>query len=135
MADNLSDVFETNVLDLITHTTGSTNYAQPSSLWVGLCTGASDAGPGETSGSGYARVTFTMRAATSGSNTGPAATCTFPQASASWGTINSYAVFAASTGSTGASQYLWWGSVSPTVAITTNDTVSFAADAMTLTMG
>lgn len=135
MADNLSDVFETNVLDLITHSAGSGNYSQPLSLWVGLCTGASDAAPGETSGSGYARVTMTMRAATTGQATGPAATCTFPQASASWGTINSYAVFAASTGSTGASQYLWWGVVSPTVAITTNDTVSFAADAMTLTMG
>jgi hypothetical protein len=136
MADNLSDVFETNVLDLITHTTGSTNYVQPGSLWVGLCsTAPTDAAPNETSGSGYARVTMNMRPATTGQNTGPAATCTFPQASASWGTISGYAVFAASTGSTGASQYLWYGVVSPTVAVTTNDTVSFAADAMTLTMG
>ena len=135
MADNLSDYFENALLNLITNTAGSTQYVQPGSLWVGLCTGASDAGPGETSGTGYARVTFNMRVATSGTGTGPAATCTFPQASASWGTINSYAVFAASTGSTGASQYLWWGVVSPTVAVSTNDTVSFAADAMTLTMG
>jgi hypothetical protein len=136
MADNLADTTETNLLDYFLKTANSTNWAQPGSLWVGLCTAApTDSATNECTAGGYARKQIAFSTAASGASTGPTGTCTFDQATTSWGTISGYIVGGASTGSTGTSSYLFYGVVSPTVAVTTNDTVSFAANAMTLTFG
>jgi len=140
MADNLASVFEGQILDNIINSGNSAGFTKPTALFVGLCTAAPvGTNCAEVTGDSYTRVPMTMGIATTGqsvaSATGPSAAVTFPMCTTSWGTINGYAVFKASTGSTGASQYLWYGVVSPTVAVTANDTVSFAAAAMTLTMG
>ena len=140
MADNLASVFEGQILDNIINSGNSAGYTKPTALFVGLCTAAPvGTNCAEVTGDSYTRVPMTMGIATTGqsvaSATGPSAAVTFPMCTTSWGTINGYAVFKASSGSTGASQYLWYGAVSPTVAVTANDTVSFAAAAMTLTMG
>lgn len=140
MADNLASVFEGQILDNIVNSSNSAGYTKPTALFVGLCTAAPvGTNAAEVSGDSYTRVPMTFGVATTGqsvaSATGPSAAVTFPMCTTSWGTINGYAVFKASSGSTGASQYLWYGAVSPTVAVTANDTVSFAIAAMTLTMG
>jgi hypothetical protein len=140
MADNLASVFESQILDNIVNSSASAGYTKPASLWVGLCTAAPvGTNAAEVTGDSYSRVTMVFGVATTGASvasaTGPSQAVTFPMCTTSWGTINGYAVFKASTGSTGASQYLWYGAVSPTVAVTANDTVSFAPAAMTLTMG
>jgi len=133
MADNLSNDLETRLLDYMLHTANSTNFASPASLWVGLCTAApSDTAPNECGAGGYARKQVAFTTASSGSSQGPTATTNFDQATTSWGTISGYAVFDEATGSSGATHYLFYGAVSPTVAVTANDTVSFAASAMTL---
>ena len=140
MADNLASVFEGQILDNIINSGNSAGYTKPTALFVGLCTAAPvGTNCAEVTGDSYTRVPMTMGVATTGNSvasaTGPSAAVTFPMCTTSWGTINGYAVFKASSGSTGASQYLWYGAVSPTVAVTANDTVSFAIAAMTLTMG
>lgn len=140
MADNLASVFEGQILDNILNTSASGGFTKPTALWVGLCTAAPvGTNAYEVSGDSYARVACTFGVATTGASvasaTGPSAAVTFPMCTTSWGTINGYAVFKATSGSTGASQYLFYGAVSPTVAVTANDTVSFAPNSMTLTMG
>jgi hypothetical protein len=139
MANNLSSVFEGSLLDDITLSGGTPAYTKPTKLWIGLCSAAPvGTNANEVSGDSYTRVPCTWGIATTGatsaSATGPSAAVTFPMCTTSWGTINGYGVFKASSGSTGASNYMWYGVVSPTVAVTANDTVSFAAAAMTLTM-
>jgi hypothetical protein len=134
MADNLPDAMETILLDYFLHTTGSTTWAAPASLWVGLCSAA----PTETVtnectvANNYNRVQIGFSPAVAGQATGPSAVATFSSASGSWGTINGYIICEASIGSAG-SNWLAYGAVSPTVAVTTNDTVSFATGAMSLT--
>ena len=142
MADNLASVFEGNLLDNIINSSNSAAFTKPTALFVGLCTAApvgTNAAEYSGADASYSRVVMTFGVATTGpsvaSASGPSAAVTFPMCTTSWGTINGYAVFKASSGSTGASQYLWWGVVSPTVAVTANDTVSFSPSAMTLTMG
>jgi hypothetical protein len=134
---NLPDVMETNLLDYFLKTANSTNFTAPGSLWVGLCTSApTDAATNECAVSNYARVQMPIGAVVaSGGTIGlPTVAVNFAQATSSWATgLAGYIVGAASTGSTGTSAYLFYGAISPTVAVTTNDTVSFAANAITLT--
>lgn len=134
MANNLADNLETKLLDYMLHTANSTNMtAVGTQLWVGLSTATpTDTVTNECTASGYARKQIAFATASSGSAQGPTATCTFDMATANWSTISGYCVFDAQTGSTGATNYLFHGAVSPTVAVTSNDTVSFAPSAMTL---
>jgi hypothetical protein len=136
MADNLPDAMETNLLDYFLKTANSTNFTPPGSLWVGLCTSApTETATNECATSNYARVQMPLGAVVaSGGTIGlPTVAVNFAQATSSWATgLAGYVVCAASTGSTGTSQYLFYGAISPTVAVTTNDTVSFAANAITL---
>jgi hypothetical protein len=142
MADNLPDAMEKALADYYLKTAGSTAMTQitSSSIWAGLCSTT----PTETTTNevttglnGYARaqVIFVTAASGDAGCLGPSAAVSFPSASGSWGTINGYGLFPYSTGSSGVSAYLAWGVVSPTVAVTTNDTVSFAASALTLAFG
>ena len=130
-----TDDLETKLLDYTLKTANSTNYAQPTSLYVGLCTTApTDSASGEyTSGTnGYLRKQIAFSTASSGSATAPTATCTFAQATGgSWGTIYGYAIFNHSTG-TNATNYLFYGSLASNVTVNQNDTVEFATNAITL---
>jgi len=132
---NLPDTMETALLDYYLQTANSTNYSTHASFWVGLCTGAypADDSFAEVTQASYSRRQITFSTASSGQATGPAASTAFPSASAAWGDVFGYGVFSASTGTAGTT-YLFHSSLNPTVAVTTNDTVSFATGAMTLTM-
>jgi hypothetical protein len=137
MANNLAQKTQKDLLDLTLHTAASTNWANPGSIWVGLCTATpTDAATNETTGgTNYVRKAISFGAASDASpsvSTGPTAVCTFTSAGGAWSTISGYALFAASTGSTGTDRYIAWGVVSPTVAVTTNDVVEFAAGAISL---
>jgi hypothetical protein len=86
----MTDYLENKTLD---HTLGTTAYAKPAAVYVGLFTTApADAGGGtEVSGGGYARKTATFAAATGGS-TSNNADITFDVATANWGTITAIGV-------------------------------------------
>ena len=138
MASNLSDLTEKALIDHLLKTSGSTLYTAitSGSIWAGLCTSApTDTATNEMSGSSYARAQVTFNAAASGDAgcIGPTIAVSFPSATGSWGDIVGYALFPCSSGSTsGSAQYLCYGVVSPSVNVTTNDTVSFAASALTI---
>ena len=139
MADNLSNLAEQNLCDYFLKTANSTNQTAitSSSIWAGLCTAApTDAATNECTAGSYARaqVTFTT-ASTNGAATGPTTTVSFPSATTSWGDHQRLRALRRLDRLHAASGYLAYGTVSPTVAVTTNDTVSFAANAMTLTFG
>lgn len=132
----LGSLTANNLCDVFFHSTNSANWTAPPSIWVGLCTGtpASNVTNECSVANNYGRIQVTWGTAANGSASGPSASATYVSASGTgWGTISGYIICAASTGSTGTSQYLAYGAVSPTVAVTTNDTVSFAANAMTMT--
>lgn len=134
MAGNLTDPLETALLDYVFHTANSTNYATTATFYVGLCTAApTDSTTNESTGSGYSRKTISFTTANAGAIYAPsaAATVTFDTATSSWGNIQGYALFAHSTSSVG-TNYQAWGVVSPSVAVTSNDQVSFAPSAITL---
>jgi len=136
MAGNMPDGNETALLNYYLRTTDSGTFTQAPSLWMGLCTATpTDSATNEVPvASNYNRIQVTWNAATTGAAPGPNATATFPSASGSWGTlINGYIICSASTGSSGL-LYMAYGTVSPSVAVTTNDIVSFAANACTISL-
>jgi hypothetical protein len=138
MASNMSDLLEKNLIDYVLKTANSTNMTAVTSgsIWAGLCTSApSDTATNECTVASYARkqVPFINAASGDAGCIGPSTAVAFDQCTGTaWGDIVGYALFPASSGSTGASQYLAYGVVSPSVNVTLNDTVSFAASAMTL---
>ena len=78
-------------------------------------------------------VAFATAASGDAGCVGPTASVAFAQCTGTaWGTMHGYALFPASSGSTGASMYLAYGALNPTVEVALNDTVSFAANALTL---
>ncbi len=93
---NLSDYAEDKMLD---HVLGTTTFTKPTAVYVALYTTATtDAGGGtEVSGGSYARTVVTFDAS-SGGATDAVSDVTFPQASASWGTITHIALRDAATG-------------------------------------
>lgn len=95
-----SDYSSRKILD---HIVGKTSYTMPTS-YVGLYTAApTDAGGGtEVSGNGYARVATTGTTWNAASGSAPAsnsnaAAITFPQSTASWGTLVAWGLFDAAT--------------------------------------
>jgi hypothetical protein len=82
----LSDYLENKLLD---HVLRNTSYTSPTTVYVGLFTAdPTDAGTGtEVSGGSYARQILSVTTATAGIVTS-SADITFPQATASWGTIS-----------------------------------------------
>lgn len=82
----LSDYLENKLLD---HVLRNTSYTSPTTVYVGLFTDdPTDAGSGtEVSGGSYARQILSVTTATAGIVTS-SADVTFPQATASWGTIS-----------------------------------------------
>jgi len=76
----------------------NTSYTSPTTVYVGLFTSdPTDANTGtEVSGGSYARTSVTFGAPSNGVTTSNA-DCTFPQATASWGTVGWIGLYDAST--------------------------------------
>ena len=129
MAGSKSDAFENLIL---AHALGSVAWTPPASVYVGLWTAAladasTGATAGEVSGGSYARVAV----ANNQTNWGTAAGGTvknqtvinFGTASAGWGTVTDFALLNAAASGT----ILYYGTLTQSKIIQTNDPVSFAA--------
>ena len=115
---------------LLNNTLRATQYTAPATVYVALFTATPTAAGGgtEVSGGSYARQSMTFGAAASGQVTS-SADCTFPQATAAWGTITSFALFdAATTGN-----MLYFGNLTTSKTINTGDQLKFAAGGVTVT--
>lgn len=127
---SFSDYLENKVLD---HIVGKTSFTMPTAYVALSTTDFTDAGTGGTEpGDTYARVTTSGAdwAVASGGATSNAAAITFPQASASWGTIGYFAVFDAAT----VGNMLFHGTVSPSKAVGAGDTPEFAIGDLDVTL-
>lgn len=132
MAGSKSDYLENELLD---HLYGGDDYSRPATVYLALFTSApTDAGGGtEVSGGAYARVAVTNNAtnwpAATGGTKKNGTAITFPTATANWGTVVAFAIFDAAT----AGNILHWGDLTVAKTVTTGDTPSFAANAITIT--
>ena len=139
----MSDYLENGLVDQIFR--GQT-APTTSTLYIGLYTAApSDTGGGtELSGSGYARVSVTSSLAnwagtqSTGSTTASSGTggetsnnidITFPEPTSSWGQVQAFGVFDASTGG----NLLFHGSLTINKTINEGDTVTFPAGSLVVT--
>lgn len=134
------DAYEVAVLDYITSAAGTT--VSPTNWFVALfTTSPNEAGSGqvEVSGGAYARVSmastdWAIAAAGAGGfpSTVDNSTATdFITATASWGTVISFGLFAAATGGTPQ----WWGTLDASKVVDNGDSVSFAIGTLILKLG
>ena len=131
---SFSDYLETKVLD---HVFGKIAYTMPT-VYVGLSTADPlDDGSGlaEPVGGAYARVATTgatWNAAVAGapSSINNAAAISFPQATASWGTVTHFALFDAATGG----NLLGSGALTAAKAVANGDTVKFDIGQLSATL-
>ena len=112
---------------LLDHVFGGSSFSKPATVYVALFTVTpNDAGGGtEVSGNGYARVAVTNNntnwpAASSGEKSNGAA-ITFPISTGSWGTVVAFGIFDAAT----SGNLLYWGALTESKAIGTEETPSF----------
>lgn len=128
---SFSNYLENELLD---HLFGKGAYTPPT-IYVGLSTadpGEDASGLAEPSGGSYARVS------TSGSDWNAAASgalsnaneISFPEATASWGTITHFALFDAAT----AGNMLGSGALTSSQAVASGNTVSFQAGDLDVTL-
>lgn len=122
---SISDYLEDNWLD---HILSTTAFTSPTVIAVTIGTSASDLGFNEVANTNnYSRVTVAagdFDVAASRAITHNAA-ITFPTASGSWGTPDQWAIYDNATH--GAGNLLAWGDITSPTAIGNNDTPSFAA--------
>jgi hypothetical protein len=123
-----SDFLENTILN---HVLRNTPYTPSTTIEVYLFTTLpAEAGTGgvEVSGGSYARQTVTFGAPSGGTvaNTG---SVTFPQASASWGTVVGLGLYA---NSGAGSQLLYFGALTTPKIVDIGDQLSFAASALTV---
>jgi hypothetical protein len=123
---SFSDFLENEILDQIF---GALAYSAPSALYFALSTAnPTDTGGGlsEPSGGSYARVSLTnnktLWVTASGGALDNAIAITFPQATASWGTVTHFAIMDA----TSAGNMIAWGTLSASKTIDNGDTAEFA---------
>ena len=125
---------------LLNYLHGVSPPAQPANVYVGLATSCNAAGTitGEPSGNGYARVLVdndsatTWSASTVGSKTNANATIVFPQCTTTgWGALT---IFFVSTASSGNTDTLYYGDLSPAITVNVGDTPSFATSQLTVTL-
>lgn len=127
-------------MKILDHVTGKTSYTVPT-YYVGLSTTTPTEGAGsftEPSAGAYARFQITgstWTAATGGdpSSTSYGATITFAQATGGWGTVTHFGLFSVATLSTGLVKF--WGTLTTSKAVQTNDTASFATNTMKIALG
>lgn len=138
----MTDYLENKIIDWLFR--GQT-FTPPAGLHMGLLTAApSDSAAGtEVSGNGYARVNLaptlanwagTQAAGSTTASTGNTGTTSnnsavnFPTPTASWGTVTHFAIYDAAS----AGNMLFYGALTISKTINQNDTVSFAAAALTV---
>ena len=91
---SFTNFLETEILD---HVFAGAAYTAPSTLYLGLFTGAPGEADGGTELSGSAYVRKPIAFTTSGDTTSNNAAVEFPTATGSWGTVTHVGVFDAST--------------------------------------
>jgi len=91
---SFTNFLETEILD---HVFAGAAYTAPSTLYLGLFTGAPGEAGGGTELSGNAYVRKAIAFTTSGDTTSNNAAVEFPTATGSWGTVTHVRVFDAST--------------------------------------
>lgn len=125
---SFSDFLENELLD---HVFRNSAYTQPTTVYAAAYTAApTDAGGGtEVTGGSYARTAITFGTAASGGTISNTAAVTFPQATASWGTIVAIGIFDAST----AGNLLAWDDFTG-VAIGTGDTLQINTGDLDITL-
>ena len=122
-------------LELLDHVLGGAAYSAPATVYVGLHTsnpGEDDSGT-EVTGGSYARVAVTNNAtnwpaAAAGAKSNGTA-ITFPQATASWGTVTHFGIYDAATDG----NLLYYGALGASNAVDTGDTPSFPAGDLDVT--
>lgn len=127
MAGSMTDFLENKILE---HSLGKTAYAMPGCYVALFTANPTDAGGGtEVTGGAYARQAATWAAASGGSISNNA-DINFPVATATWNTVTAIAIFdAAATGN-----MLWWGTLSTSKTINTNDQFKIATGNLTITL-
>lgn len=132
MANNLTNVAETAMLDWITGVGSPTRPTTPLkvALFTTLPNQETGAGGTEVSGGGYARTNVTFSAASSGA-TSNSADVTFPTATgANWGTVVGIGVY----DSAGSPVLLWVGTLASSKVIDDGDTFKISSGALTLSL-
>lgn len=130
----LSTAMDNNVLNELF---GGTNWAPPSTLYLGLSTSApakDGTGVTEPVGNGYARVAISQNTVNwpnaSNSSKSNGGTFAFPQATGSWNTPGYWVIYDAAT----VGNLIAYGSITTPKAIGSGDTPSFATNSLTITM-
>lgn len=149
MAGNLSNYAENKILEI---STGKTAWSKPE-VWAALYTVAptDSTGGTEVAGGSYTRIKVSdttnsvFGAASAGTianngtynssssttlSSGGTGVITFPKATASWGTVVAVALLDASS----SGNVLWYGSLTNSKTIDIDDTVSFAANDLQLSL-
>lgn len=130
---NASDYLENKIAALLF---GATAYSIPATYYFALFTSAPDdtGGGTEVSGGSYARAAVTNNVtnfpAPTGGVSANGTAISFAQATASWGTVTHFGIFDALTGG----NLIVWGALTTPKTVATNDTVSFSAGQLTITV-
>lgn len=133
MAGNLSDYAENKILD---HSVGKATWSlpTPSTVWIALyTTPPTDSSSGtEVTGGSYARFSTSpsMWNSASAGTLSNASALIFPNATASWGTVQAVAIVDASSGG----NIIWYGTLTSNKTVDSGDTFQFAAGALTLSL-
>jgi hypothetical protein len=116
---------------VLDHVLRATTYTAPAAVYAALFTTAPGVGGTgtEVSGNSYARVAATFSAAASGA-TSNSGTVTFPTPTGSWGTVTHFAIYDAST----SGNMLAFGTLTASKSISSGDSVTFEAAALTATL-
>lgn len=109
----------------------NTSYTSPTTVYVALFTSdPTDSGSGtEVSGGSYARTSVTFGAPSNGVTTSNA-DCTFPQATASWGTVSHIGLYDAST----SGNLLFHTPLDTSKTIDSGDIFKIASGSLTVTL-
>lgn len=126
MANNLSDYVENKLLD---HIVGKTSFTMPTTYLALFTVAPTDSTGGtEVTGGSYARVATAGKwAAASGGQNATSADISFPEATASWGTVVAVAIMDAST----LGNILWYGTLTTSKTVDIGDTLTFVAGDLT----
>jgi hypothetical protein len=131
-----TDAMEQALLD---HFLGKAAYTADTNHFVALSTTTPTEAGGnftEPGAGAYARVSTAAADWNSAAGTAPAISdnlnaITFPEATASWGTVTHFGIYSASTAGT----LRCWGALATSKAIDSGDTASFAAGALDIKLG
>lgn len=122
-----SDYLENAMLD---HVLGTSALSSPT-VYISLYTsdpGETDSGT-EVSGNGYARLTASFGAASSGSASGPTSVTEFTASGGAWGTVTHFGIHDAAS----AGNLLYYGALTASKTIADGDTLRFAVNSITIT--